>query len=328
MSDTSHNVFRGALVAPDTYEALREREGGFVDSQGIFYPFVGDGTRVVDFIAPHAAGQFDRDNLEMYNSAHSVDIYRNFLNWLFETFDVQEEAFRAELLSHLRLGPGMRVLIAGCGLGEDIALVSDQVGSTGEVHAQDLSKAMVLEAASKNAQPHIGFTISNALHLPYPTGYFDAVFHFGGINLFGGDMRVAVAELDRVCKEGGRVVFGDEGIAAHLRGTEYYEVAVRNNALWGREAPMAALPYGARDVQLNYVLGNCFYLIGYVSGKTLPYMNIDVPHQGTRGGTARTRYFGQIEGVSAEVKAKLYAKARKDGVSAHDLLEKLLSAHL
>lgn len=91
---------------------------------------------------------------------------------------------------------------------------------------------------------------------------------------------------------------------------------------------MHLLPHGADDVQLNYVLGNCFYLIGFTSGKALPYMNIDVPHKGTRGGTARTRYFGQLEGVSGEAKAKLYAKAEELGISAYSLLERILTSNL
>ncbi|KRI01742.1 hypothetical protein AO057_01305 [Curvibacter sp. PAE-UM] len=263
----------------------------------------------------------------MYNSANSVEIYRNFLDWLFQTFNVQEQEFRVEILSHLKLSAGMKVLITGCGLGEDIPIVSKAVGLGGEVHAQDISKAMVLESAKNNTQPNTLFTISNANCLPYASGYFDAVFHFGGINLFG-DTKKAIAELDRVCKKGGKVVFGDEGVAAHLRKTQYFDVAVCNNKLWAAEPPMDLLPHGALDVQLTYILGNCFYVIGFTSGEGFPYMNIDIPHKGTRGGTARTRYFGQLEGVSAETKAKVYAKARELNISAHQVLEDILRSAL
>ncbi len=148
-----------------------------------------------------------------------------------------------------------------------------------------------------------------------------------GINLFG-DTRKAIAELDRVCKQGGRVVFGDEGIATHLRDTEYFKIAVCNNKLWAAEAPMGLLPHGAQDVQLNYVLGNCFYVIGFTSAKKLPHMDVDVPHKGVRGGSARTRYFGQLEGVSPETKAKVYAKAKALNMSAYEWLEKTLNSNI
>lgn len=327
MAASQLQAMHEALVTPISLRPLTLDASALRNEDGTVFHAAEGARNVIDFIAPYAADAFDRDNLQAYNSPHSVEIYRNFLNWLFETFDVRESDFRAELISRLKLAPGMRVLITGCGLGEDIPLVAEQIGASGEVHAQDLSKAMVLEAASKNDRPNTLFTISNANHLPYASGYFDAVFHFGGINLFG-DVRHAISELDRVCKKGGRVVFGDEGIASHLRGTEYYDVAVRNIPLWASETPLNQLPHGALDVQLNYVLGNCFYLIGFTSGKAFPHMNLDVAHKGSRGGSARTRYFGQLEGVSPETRARLYAKAKSLDTSAHALLEKILGDHL
>lgn len=318
---------QNALVAPGSKLPLKPVSGGMLSTDNVLYKPVDGHANVIDFIQPDAANQRDLVNLQMYNTVNSVEIYRNFLSWLFQSFDVREYEFRAELLAHLKLKPGMRVLIVSCGLGEDIPLVSQAVGPEGEIHAQDISKAMVLQSARINAQENTLFTISNALDLPYASGYFDAVFHFGGINLFG-DMARAISELDRVCKKGGRVVFGDEGIAAHLRKTEYFAIATCNNKLWALEAPMDLLPHGAQDVQLNYVLGNCFYVIGFLSGKEFPMMNIDVPHKGTRGGSARTRFFGQLEGVSAETKAKVYAKALESNISVHDWLEQAVNQSL
>ncbi|WP_082605364.1 class I SAM-dependent methyltransferase [Curvibacter sp. PAE-UM] len=316
-----------ALATPDALLSLDLCQEGLKDTQNNIFRFAAAKSNVVDFIEPYVTSEYDRSNLQMYNSANSVEIYRNFLDWLFQTFNVQEQEFRVEILSHLKLSAGMKVLITGCGLGEDIPIVSKAVGLGGEVHAQDISKAMVLESAKNNTQPNTLFTISNANCLPYASGYFDAVFHFGGINLFG-DTKKAIAELDRVCKKGGKVVFGDEGVAAHLRKTQYFDVAVCNNKLWAAEPPMDLLPHGALDVQLTYILGNCFYVIGFTSGEGFPYMNIDIPHKGTRGGTARTRYFGQLEGVSAETKAKVYAKARELNISAHQVLEDILRSAL
>ena len=98
--------------------------------------------------------------------------------------------------------------------------------------------------------------------------------------------------MSRVCKTGGRVVFGDESIAPHLRGTEYAKIAINNNNLWGVETPLNLLPYNANDIQLNYILGNCFYIISFTNGTGFPFMNIDIEHKGIRGGSARTRYYG------------------------------------
>lgn len=327
MADCMNAHLYEALATPDALLSLDLCPEGLKDKQNNIFKFAAAKSNVVDFIAPYVTSEYDKSNLQMYNSANSVEIYRNFLDWLFQTFNVQEQEFRVEILSHLKLSAGMKVLITGCGLGEDIPIVSKAIGLGGEVHAQDISRAMVLESAKNNTQPNTLFTISNANCLPYASGYFDAVFHFGGINLFG-DTKKAIAELDRVCKKGGKVVFGDEGVAAHLRGTQYFDVAVCNNKLWAAEPPMALLPQGALDVQLTYILGNCFYVIGFTSGEGFPHMNIDIPHKGVRGGTARTRYFGQLEGVSVETKAKVYAKAKELNMSAHELLEDILRSRL
>lgn len=316
-----------AFMCPTTYSSLIPQEDGLVNGQGLLFPYVGHHKRIVDFIAPSVQTSEDSENLAMYNAPHSTEIYRNFLDWLFATFNETEEHFRRSLISHLRLSPRDKVLITGCGLGDDLALIAQAVGPEGEIHAQDISKAMVLEAEQKNKQDNVLFSISNGNQLPYVNQYFDAVFHFGGINLFG-DTRKAIAELARVCKTGGRVVFGDESVAPHLRGSEYANIAINNNRLWAAETPLPLLPHNALDIQLNYILGNCFYVIGFTTGAGFPYMNIDVEHKGIRGGCARTRYFGQLEGVSEASKKKIYDIARERNISVHALLEQIIKETL
>lgn len=313
-----------ALCDPVSGATLVLSSEGLLGSNGLLYKFADSAHRVVDFIEPTSLTVLDQSNLQMYNSENSTEIYRNFLLWLFETFEENEKDFRANLLTELRLKKGMKVLVTGCGLGEDIPLLMDIIGPEGVLHAQDLSKSMVLAASNLNSYPNLYFSISNANSLPYAANYFDAVFHFGGINLFG-DVKKAIAELARVCKLGGRVVFGDEGIAPHLRNTEYANVAITNNGLWASELPLHLLPTNALDIKVRYVLGNCFYLISFSPSDGYPKMNIDVPHKGYRGGSARTRYFGKLEGVTEKTKSKLFEEARRSGVSVHDLLEEIIN---
>src|SRR3546814_8144504 len=69
-----------------------------------------------------------------------------------------------------------------------------------------------LAADAGGATPaNLFFSVSDACHLPFEDRFFDAAFHFGGINLFD-DVEGAIGEMNRVVKPGGRVVFGDEGI--------------------------------------------------------------------------------------------------------------------
>lgn len=306
---------------------LMDPLAGLTNDRGVVYKFVDSKSKVIDFIEP-LMGQDKSDdaNLEMYNSQNSVEIYKNFLSWLFETFDEEQIIFRNNTLGRLRLARGMKVLVTGCGLGDDLPLIHRHIGTDGLIHAQDLSKAMVSMASETCSLENVCFSVSNAMSLPYVSRYFDAVFHFGGINLFG-DVRQAIGEMERVCKIGGRVLFGDEGIAPHLRGTQYADIAITNNRLWATEAPMQLLPHNAAEIELSYVLGNCFYLIAFTPSDGYPRMNIDVEHKGTRGGSARTRFFGQLEGVTEKTKSKVIQKAKKRGVSIHALLEEIISSN-
>lgn len=141
-------------------------------------------------------------NTEMYDIETSVQVYKNFLKWLFATFNEDEHSFRKSCLQRFGNLKSKKVLITSCGLGEDIAVVSKLVGSDGVIHAQDLSKNFVEVSSQNNISDNIFINVSDALSLPYCDNYFDAVYHFGGINLFG-DIRLAISEMERVCKVGG-----------------------------------------------------------------------------------------------------------------------------
>ncbi len=149
------------------------------------------------------------------------------------------------------------------------------------------------------------------------------VFHFGGINLFG-DTESAIGEMNRVCRIGGRVVFGDESVAPHLRNTDYGRMFIENNSLWNASLPLQYLPKFANDIVIRYLLGNCFYLIGFRKGNAYPDVDIDVEHVGYRGGSVRKRYLGKIEGIDPLLKAKLYEFAKANNISVSRVLEDLI----
>ena len=328
MNNSDNNrTFHGAYCEPLTYGHLDHTSEGLLNARGILYPYVDLNHKVIDFIEPVSLTELDHTNLRAYNSNKATEIYRNFLNWLFETFDETEMEFRQKLLLQMALKRGMKVLVTGCGLGEDIPLILEMIGVEGELHAQDLSKSMVIEASDAHSYSNLYFSVSNGNMLPHPARYFDAVFHFGGINLFG-DVKKAIAELERVCKIGGRVVFGDEGIAPHLLGTQYADIAINNIKLWESKPPVHLLPINALSIEIKFLLGNCFYLIAFTPSDGFPKMNIDVVHKGLRGGSARTRYFGKIEGVSDSTKEKLLMAANKRGMSVHDLLEEIITSNI
>jgi SAM-dependent methyltransferase len=198
---------------------------------------------------------------------------------------------------------------------------------------QDLSPGMVSVcvrimsdlASTGTFSCSLDYSVSNATALPFPDDYFDAVFHFGGFNQFG-DLKKGAAELTRVAKPGGRIVIGDEAVAPWLKGTEFEAIVTTNNALFNAEVPLAALPENAREVVVRWIIGNCFYVIGFRKGDGLPPLNLDLPHKGWRGGTMRSRYFGVLEGVTVEAKALAKQAAQKAGVSVHEWLDQLVKS--
>ncbi|MGS2716912.1 class I SAM-dependent methyltransferase [Eionea flava] len=264
-----------------------------------------------------------------YAAAEAAKMNENATNWVLNTFNSTEVDLRKNLISRLHLKPGQKVLITGTGAGADLPFLVKNLGEEGEIFAQDYSKEMLQEAI-KRAQGeyelskyNIEFSVSDATNLPYVDDYFDAVYHFGGINLFS-DIAKGISEMDRVAKDGGRIVFGDEGIASWLKDTEYGKMVINNNKLCDYDPPLDLLPKNAKDVNLSWAAGNCFYIVDYTKSTSPLPINIDIPHIGKRGGTIRTRYFGQLEGVDPELKDKIYFEAEKKNVSRVAFLEKLL----
>lgn len=312
---------------PETREPLSPAADGLSRADGRLYPYL-PGTRA-PFFGSGAGGEAEAASLGMYQTEVAVASYRNFLDWLFATFRVEEAGWRRDMVGRLRVQAGGAVLVTGCGLGDDLGPIAERLGPSGEIHAQDLSAAMVRQVATGlggRAQP-VHLSCGTALRLPYGDGVFDAAFHFGGINLFD-DIRAGIAEMSRVVRPGGRVVFGDEGIAPWLRDTDYGRMVVANIPLWASQAPLAHLPPSAGEVSIEWILGSCFWLISYTVAEGLPAIDPHVPHKGRRGGTMWTRYRGQLEGVSEATREGVLRAAEAAGVSTHQWLETVLGEAL
>lgn len=98
---------------------------------------------------------------------------------------------------------GKRVLVPGCGFGEDAIRIA-ALGA--EVHASDLSPDL-LDIARRRAErmgKSIQFDVMPAEKLAYADDFFDAVF-FNDI-LHHVDIPPAIAETRRVLKPGGRII--------------------------------------------------------------------------------------------------------------------------
>jgi SAM-dependent methyltransferase len=111
-------------------------------------------------------------------------------------------------VEHGGLRPGRLALEIGCGTG----LFLDQVAQSGAtVRALDLSTHLLARARARVAgRANVALQCGNAEQMPYPAGTFDAVY--GSSVLHHLDLDRALAEVFRVLKPGGRIVFTEPNI--------------------------------------------------------------------------------------------------------------------
>lgn len=330
-------MLNNPYCCPISKEVLRTVESGLISVHGVRYPFLNTKTAnpIPIFIEEKMLSGGDKISQAMYKKDNAESSYENFLTWLFETFRQDELFFRNSLIEKLDLKEGDRVLVTGCGLGDDLKCILPKIGSTGKLFAQDISDLMIAATSRRLScadgpsflNHNLYLSVSNASMLPHPDSYFDAAYHFGGINLFS-DIRSAIHEMARVVKVGGKVLIGDEGVAPWLKENEYGKAAICNNKLWALDPPLSLLPETASNVHLTWVLGNCFYVIDFKVSDSLPLMDMDVPHKGVRGGSMRKRYFGQLEGIDPELKERVSLTASTAGMSASSWVEQVIAKAL
>ena len=275
-------------------------------------------------------GEMEKNTQSEYDLVAN-EFYDNAVDWLFESFYEDETKVREGMVDLLNLHPKSRVLEIGCGTGRDSFRIGRRLGGEGVLYVQDLSRNMVIKtkkAISSYRKEHrldceANYFVSDALHLPFRDNVFDAVFHFGGFNNFSAP-KESLNEFARITKKGGKVVIGDESVPPWLEDSTFGDIVCVNNPLFRHKVPLRAIPECARDVTVRWILGSCFYLIDFRVDQGTPPLNLDLPHKGRRGGTMRTRYFGQLEGVSLDAKKIAQEAAGKQGVSIHEWLDQMI----
>ena len=292
-------------------------EGALVSPSGKSYP-IRNG--IPDLSFPPALVEAEDRARSFYEAR--VDDYDRYLHLTFEKFGESEDAVRDFMTGRLNLKPDDRVLEVGCGTGRDSVHIARRI-PRGSLFCQDLSPKMVAAARErlKDSAAAVEFSVASASYLPFEDKSFGAVYQFGGVGEFG-DVARFFREAVRVTNVGGRIVVGDESMPPWLRDTEFAKVLTFTNPQYDAPLPLQHLPLEARDVHLQWVIGATFYLLDFTVGEGPPKADLDFPIPGPRGGTLRTRYYGQLEGVTPEAKALAHKARDRANVSMHDWLEK------
>ena len=310
--------------SPVSLERLRfesgdsEGKGVLRSESGAHFDVVGG---IPNFVDDTILKPEDRDSLEWYR--HNAHSYDDFLPLTFQTIGVDENAERMRIVDELDLKEGQRVLETGCGSGRDSVRIAEVLES-GQLYLQDISPEILKLAVTKfeaiETDVNVHFALANGYALPFPSNYFDRTFHFGGLNTFG-HKKKALSEMTRVTKVGGRVVVGDESVPPWIRNTEFAKILMNSNPHFAHDVPLDTLPQEAKNMKLQWIMGDAFYLISFDKRDGEPVGDFDFKIPGWRGGTHRNRFYGQLEGVSPELKAQVIEAARKSDLSVADWLE-------
>lgn len=273
-----------------------------------------------NFIVPGSLSAATQSVVAFYDGR--AETYDQYLHLTFHTHGEDENKVRQRLIDLLEIAPGSHVLEIAAGSGRDSAIIASRLNDSGKLFLQDISSGMLQKARTRlqGCDVPTSYALADASALPYPDHSMDCVYSFGGLGEFP-DIRSALAEMVRVCKPGGKIVVGDESIPVWLRDTEFAKILSTTNPQFMAPLPLEQMPVEAREVCVRWIIGGVFYVIDFRTGTGAPNGNFDYPIPGPRGGTLRSRYLGQLEGVTLEAKELAHQARIKRGLSMHAWLE-------
>lgn len=253
--------------------------------------------------------------------------YDRYQHLSFETFYEDETIVRNSMIDKLHLNADSKVLEVNAGTGRDSILISKRLSKNGLFHVQDISRDMLEICRNKLQHVEIPSEIhqGDACKLPYANNTFDAVYSFGGVgmNTYANN-KDAIAEMVRVTKLNGRIVFGGLSLGPWLRNTLFGKILINHNPHYANEISLHDLPIQARNVNINWILAGAGFVIDFSIGEDEPNANFEYEIPGHRGGTHLTRYLGNLEGVTPETKKIALMAREKLGISMHKWLDELI----
>ena len=132
--------------------------------------------------------------------------YKNFIHFLNRVNELKTtQAYKKRSLDLLEIKKGDKVLDAGCGSGADVHNILSKIGLSGQLNGIDFSEQMVNFCRVTFKAGNINFMQAPVEKIPFEDHYFDAC-KVDRVLMHTVDPRVAIQELLRVLKPGGRLV--------------------------------------------------------------------------------------------------------------------------
>jgi ubiquinone/menaquinone biosynthesis C-methylase UbiE len=212
---------------------------------------------ILSIAYPSNPGGNDAKYNRFYNIfAPLYDLNERVMGKLFTGVDMIKG--RKQIVSLLGLRPGMRILEVSPGPGIFQKYLRETIGETGELVALDLSMGMLQQCRKRNGKLNIHLVHGNAQYLPFADDSFDALFHFGGINLFNNPQK-AISEFVRVVNKDGIVSWGDEGFSKNYSNEKRKKLMLRINP--GFAKPRPVIPDTVYDARENEIYDGLGYLV-------------------------------------------------------------------
>jgi arsenite methyltransferase len=159
---------------------------------------------------------------------------------LYQTPDIVEQRRASRAL--LQLAPGEHVLDIGCGPGLLVQEMAREVGAQGSVAGIDVSGDMLALAQARCASiPNASVREASATSLPFADASFDAVASTQ-VYEFVDDIALALSELKRVLKPGGRALIVDTDWDSVVWNNSNYARMARVIDAWHAHCPHPHLP--------------------------------------------------------------------------------------
>ena len=233
---------------------LTRVQDGYVREDALKYPIT-DG--ILSIVYPQSLKGTDATYNRFYNMfAPFYDRSERFFGKLITGLDMIEG--RKDIVSRLNISPGQRLLEVSPGPGVFQELLRSQLTDQGEFVSLDLSLSMLRQCQLRNPKLNVHLVHGNGQFLPFADNSFDALFHFGGVNLFN-DPNKAIQEFIRVVKKDGIVSWGDEGFSKKYKGEIRKKILSAMNP--GFLKPMPTIPNTLHETKLHEVYGGLGYLV-------------------------------------------------------------------
>jgi ubiquinone/menaquinone biosynthesis C-methylase UbiE len=241
------------LRSPQTGQPIQSFESSYESDGKIFNTYNG----ILSIVYPDELAGEDAKYNKFYNLfAPFYDLNERVMGKVLVGVDMVKG--RKQIVSFLGLKTGMRVLEVSPGPGVFQKYLRNEIGESGELVALDLSMGMLRQCQKRNKMLNVQLIHGNAQYLPFADNSFDALYHFGGVNLFN-DPQKAISEFIRVVKKDGIVSWGDEGFSPNYKHERRKKLMLRINPGFARPRPV--IPDSVHNVIENDVYGGLAYLV-------------------------------------------------------------------